>query len=693
MTRSSPENPLLKIDALPDFRRIGPEHAIPAVDGQLQLNRSLIDELAELDTGGDDARTLFARVVVPMERARQRLGRVWSPISHLNAVMNTKAMRESYNACLAKLTAYETELQQNETLCTLYKQILERDRDEGSTLARDQRRLVEDAVRDFRLSGVDLPTRDKERFSDLMRELTATQSRFEENVLDATNAFYHVVTDEAELDGLPDHVITRAAEQAASAGDPIGSAWRFVLDLPTYQAVVKHANSEVLRRLFYEAWSTRASDQGPHAGEWDNTPLMGQILRLRGEIASITGFDSYAGYSLATKMADSVDQVIDFLEELVARSLPAGRKEFQALVDFAGHSLEAWDVAWVVERVRHKLFDISDEMLRPYFPLARVVDGMFALVAKLFDIRIRRDDSVNCWHEDAQYYVLEDADGRARGGFYMDLFVRPDKRSGAWMDTCVVRAELDGMTELPVAYLVCNFTPPSGDQPAQLSHTEVLTLFHEFGHSLHHMLTRVAYPSHSGINGVPWDAVELPSQFLENFVWDREVIGMISGHVSTGEPLPEDLLDRLIASRTFNAGMAMLRQLEFALFDMRLHAQAPPSADQEAQQIAHTLTGVRNKVSVVPVPDFNRFPCSFSHIFAGGYAAGYYSYKWAEVLSADAFSAFEEEGVLNVPTGQRWLHNVLEVGGARDAMEAFVGFRGRPPTPDALLRHSGLTAS
>ncbi|MEM9384126.1 MAG: M3 family metallopeptidase [Pseudomonadota bacterium] len=688
MTTSPQANPLLQIDALPDFQRIEAEHAIPAVDHQLQRNRSLIAELETLNPTGDDARTLFARVVVPLERARQQLGRVWSPISHLNAVMNTSAMRAAYNACLAKLTAYETELQQNVALCTLYKEVLERDRAEGGVLASDQHRLVEDAVRDFHLSGVDLPAASKARFSDLMRDLTAAQSRFEENVLDATNTFFHVVTDERELDGLPAHAITRAAEQAAAASD--GPGWRFVLDLPTYQTIVKHANSEALRKLFYEAWSTRASDAGPHAGQWDNTPLMGKILRLRSEIASITGFDTFADYSLATKMADTVDQVIDFLEDLAARSLPAGRSEFRSLETHAGRTLEAWDVAWVAEQVRRQRFDISDEILRPYFPLERVVQGMFDLVGKLFDIRIRHDPRVRCWHEDARYYVLEDADGKARGGFYVDLFVRPDKRSGAWMDTCVVRAELEGHTELPVAYLVCNFTPPNGDQPAQLSHSEVLTLFHEFGHSLHHMMTRVAYPSHSGINGVPWDAVELPSQFLENFVWDREVIGMISGHVETGEPLTEELLDRLIASRTFNAGMAMLRQLEFALFDMRLHAQAAPNNGEEERSIGRTLSAVRDAVSVVPVPDFNRFPCSFSHIFAGGYAAGYYSYKWAEVLSADAYSAFEEEGVLNVPTGQRWLENVLEVGGTRDAMEAFVGFRGRPPTADALLRHSGL---
>ncbi|MEO0424108.1 MAG: M3 family metallopeptidase [Pseudomonadota bacterium] len=688
MTTSPQTNPLLQIDTLPDFQRIGAEHAIPAVDHQLQRNRSLIAELQATDATGDDASALFARVVVPLERARQELSRVWSPVSHLNAVMNTPAMREAYNACLAKLTAYETELQQNETLCTLYKEVLERDTAEGGVLGSDQKRLVADAVRDFRLSGVDLPAESKARFSDLMRDLTAAQSRFEENVLDATNAFYHVVTDKQELDGLPDHAITRAAAQAAAAGD--GPGWRFVLDLPTYQTIVKHANSEGLRKLFYEAWSTRASDQGPHANQWDNTPLMGKILRLRSEIASITGFDTFADYSLATKMADTVDQVIDFLEDLAARSLPAGRSEFRSLVGHAGQPLQAWDVAWVAEQVRRQRFDISDEMLRPYFPLEKVVQGMFDLVAKLFDIRIRHDQSVRCWHDDARYYVLEDADGKARGGFYVDLFVRPDKRSGAWMDTCVVRAELQGRTELPVAYLVCNFTPPNGDRPAQLSHNEVLTLFHEFGHSLHHMMTRVAYPSHSGINGVPWDAVELPSQFLENFVWDREVIGMISGHVDTGEPLTEALLDRLIASRTFNAGMAMLRQLEFALFDIRLHSLAPPAEGDEGRCIAHTLTAVREAVSVVPVPAFNRFPCSFSHIFAGGYAAGYYSYKWAEVLSADAYSAFEEEGVLNVPTGQRWLENVLEVGGTRDAMDAFVGFRGRPPTSDALLRHSGL---
>ncbi|MEO0972168.1 MAG: M3 family metallopeptidase [Pseudomonadota bacterium] len=692
MTASTQDNPLLQIESLPDFPRISPEHVTPALERQLEDNRALIEQLtaAEGADSDDDPAALFARVVIPLEQARQRLSRVWSPVSHLNAVMNSEALREAYNECLAKLTGYATELAQNEALCALYNKILARDEAVGGALDASQRRLIEEAVRDFRLSGVDLPAERKARFRELMRDLSAAQSTFEENVLDATNAFSYTTADRDELAGLPDHVIARAAEQAREAGDGTGSTWRFVLDFPTYQAVVTHADHAPLRKRFYEAWSTRASDQGPQAGEWDNTQLMGKILRLRAEVAALTGFAHYAEYSLATKMAESVDQVIDFLEDLAARSLPAGRREFEALEEFAGTKLEAWDVAWAAERVRQERFDISDEMLRPYFPLERVISGMFALVERLFGIRVRADDSISGWHPDSRFYLLETADGTARGGFYVDLFARRAKRGGAWMDECVVRAELEGRTELPVAYLVCNFTPASGDAPAQLSHNEVITLFHEFGHSLHHMLTRVGYPSLAGINGVPWDAVELPSQFLENFAWDPAVIEMISGHVQTGAPLPEELLDRLIASRTFGAGMAMLRQLEFALFDMRLHAGQAPKEHDEGRVIAETLAQVREAVSVVPVPEFNRFPCSFSHIFAGGYAAGYYSYKWAEVLSADAFSAFEEEGVLSTQTGQRWLQNVLEVGGTRDAMEAFVGFRGRAPSSDALLRHSGL---
>jgi oligopeptidase A len=682
-------NPLLDLDHLPAFDAIRPEHVEPAIDEQLAQNRALIATLTAMEPAPADAsaRQLFEQLVLPLERARQRLGRVWSPVTHLNAVMNNEPLREAYNACLSKLTGYATEVSQNEALCEAYKAILARDDEDGLDPA--QRKLLEDAVRDFRLAGVDLPAAAKARFAEVRNELSAAQSRFEENVLDATTAWSRHITDRAELDGLPEHMLARAAAEAAERGL---DGWVLTLDFPTYQAVVTHAESADLRRTLYEAWATRASDRGPHAGEWDNTGEMSRILSLRQEIASITGFANYAEYSLATKMAASVDEVIAFLEELADRSRPAGEAEMATLEAFAGRALEAWDVPWVAEQVRRRQFDISDEMLRPYFPLDRVVAGLFRLVETLFAVRVRRDEQVAGWHPDTRFYVIEDADGTARGGFYVDLFARARKRGGAWMDECVVRAELDERTELPVAYLVCNFTPASGGRPAQLSHAEVVTLFHEFGHSLHHMLTRVGYPSLAGINGVPWDAVELPSQFLENFAWTPEVIGMISGHVDTGEPLPDAMLRKLIDSRGFNAGMQMLRQLEFALFDMRLHAAGDGQAPNAAF-IMRTLDEVRQQVSVVPVPEFNRFACSFSHIFAGGYAAGYYSYKWAEVLSADAFSAFEEEGILSQQTGERWLRNVLEVGGTREAMDAFVAFRGRRPTVDALLRHNGLLST
>jgi oligopeptidase A len=680
-------NPLLALDDLPSFSAIRPEHVQPALEEQLARNRALVAQLADVDPDaeGATAQSLFEQVVAPLERARQRLERVWSPVSHLNAVVNSEALREVYNACLAQKTAYATEVEQNEALCEIYKAILARP--DADTLSDAQRKLLRDAVRDFRLAGVDLPAAAKSRFGELRNELSALRSRFEENVLDATNAWSRHVTDAALLAGLPKHLIDRAAAQAK---EKALDGWVLTLDFPTYRDVITHGESVELRRELYEAWSTLASDRGPHAGQWDNTPLMREILLRRRELARLAGFDNYAEYALSTRMAQSVDEVLGFLASLAERSRAAGEREFAALEEFAGRPLEAWDVAWVAERLRQQRFDINDDLLRPYFPLDRVVSGMFALIERLFGVRVRADDTVVGWHPDSRFYVVEDEDGSARGGFYVDLFARPRKRGGAWMDECVIRSELGGEVDLPVAYLICNFTPPAADQPALLSHAEVVTLFHEFGHSLHHMLTRVAYPSLSGINGVPWDAVELPSQFLENFTWSPAVIHMISGHVETGEPLPRAMLERLIASRSFNAGMQMLRQLELGLFDMRLHAATDALEDDAF--VMQTLEAVRRDVAVVPAPDFNRYPCSFGHIFAGGYAAGYYSYKWAEVLSADAFSAFEEEGILSRNTGRRWMRSVLEVGGTRDAMDAFVSFRGRRPTVDALLRQSGLIA-
>ncbi len=519
-----------------------------------------------------------------------------------------------------------------------------------------------------------------------MERLATVQAKFDENVLDATNAWSRHVSDEHEIDGLPANARQRARQAAAAAGQ---DGWLLSLDPPTYQAVMTHCANEALRREFYEAWVTRASDRGPHAGRWDNSPLMAEILALRHEAAQLVGFASFAEYSLATKMARDPAEVTGFLQRLAQVSRPAAEREFGELERFAGRELAAWDVAFWSERLKNERLQVSEEALRLYFPAPRVLAGLFAVISRLYAVRIVANPGVETYHPDVRYFEVLDRDGTPRGGFFLDLYARPKKRGGAWMDECVGRIQLGGSNALPVAYLVCNFAPPVGEQPSLLTHHDVLTLFHEFGHGFHHLLTRVNAPSVAGINGVPWDAVELPSQFMENFAWRDEVLPLISAHVETGEALPRAMLERLQASRTFQAGMQTVRQLEFALFDFRLHAEYVPG---RPPRIAETLAEVRETVAVVRPPEFNRFPHSFQHVFSGGYAAGYYSYKWAEVLSADAFGAFEERGVFDRATARRFLHSVLERGGSRDAMEAFVEFRGRKPEIEPLLRQMGLAA-
>jgi oligopeptidase A len=612
-----------------------------------------------------------------------RLARAWSPVSHLNGVMNSEELRAAYNACLPLLTAYHTELGQNEALCAAYQRLADH---AGATLAPEQRKVVENALRDFRLAGVSLPPERKQRFREVMERLATAQAKFDENVLDATQAWSRAVAEEAELAGLPAHVVQRAREAAVAEGR---DGWVLALDAPTYQAVLTHATNEPLRRDFYEAWVTRASDRGPHAGQWDNGPLMAEILALRHEAANLVGYSNFAEYSLATKMARDPAEVIDFLQRLARVSRPAAGREFEELERSAGRPLAAWDVAFHSERLRHDRLQVSEEALRPYFPLPRVLAGLFTVIHRLYGVRIVANAAVEVYHPDVRYFDVLDRDGTPRGGFFLDLYARPKKRGGAWMDECVGRIRLGGTSALPIAYLVCNFSPPMGERPSQLTHYEVLTLFHEFGHGLHHLLTRVDTPSVAGINGVPWDAVELPSQFMENFAWRDEVLPLISAHVETHEPLPHAMLERLQASRTFQAGMQTARQLEFALFDFRLHAEYRPD---HPPRIAETLAEVRAAVAVVRPPEFNRFPQSFQHVFSGGYAAGYYSYKWAEVLSADAFGAFEEQGVFDPATARRFLGSILERGGSRDAMEAFVEFRGRRPEIEPLLRQMGLAA-
>jgi oligopeptidase A len=668
-------NPLLQFDGLPAFGRIEPAHARPALEKILADNRARLAELTSQPT------PTFASLVAPVEELHHALSRVWSPIGHLNAVANSDAMREAYNPCVPLVTEYAAEMGQNEALCRGYAGVLER---EGAGLDPAQRKLLENALRDFRLAGVDLPPDKKSRYRDLMQRLAQLGTKFTENVLDAARAYARHVADPSELAGLPDSAIERAAAQAREANQ---SGWLFKLDQPTYTTILTSAQSEPLRRDIYEAWVTRASDLGPSAGRFDNGPIIEQILPLRHELARLVGFANYADYALATRMARNTRQVLAFLEDLAHKCMAPARREFANLEEFAGRKLAAWDVAFYGERLQEKLFKVSQEALRPYFPLPKVLSGLFSLTGRLYGITVRERQDVGVWHPSVRYYDLLDSNGNIVAGFYLDPYARPEKRSGAWMDECVVAKSLPTGTAIPVAQLVCNFGPPVGSAPSLLTHDEVTTLFHEFGHGLHHMLTRVAYPSISGINGVAWDAVELPSQFMENFVWRGEVLPLISAHVDSGEPLPEDVLRRLLGTRTFNAALDTLRQVEFATFDFELHANFDPSVGARVQE---TLADVRRRVAVVPAAPFNRMASSFAHIFAGGYAAGYYSYKWAEVLAADAFEAFEEAGVFDGETAARFRDSILARGGSVDAMDAFVQFRGREPEVRALLKQAGI---
>ncbi|MGH8267149.1 MAG: M3 family metallopeptidase [Steroidobacteraceae bacterium] len=669
------DNPLLGQDPLPRFVQIRPEHVEPAVRELLARNRARIGELAALP------RPTFATLIEPLEELQHGISRAWSPVSHLNAVLNCDALRNGYNACLPLLSAYHTDLAQSDPLFRAYRAIAEL---EGERLAPVQRRVIEHAVRDFRLAGVGLPAERKERFKTVMLELSQLQAKFEENVLDATNGWIWPVTDADELRGLNEMLIEQARRRAQERDAP---GWILTLDQPTYIAVVTDAESDRLRRAFYEAWTTRASDQGPNAGRWDNSSVMQDILSRRHEAARLLDFPNFAEYALATRMAHSAPEVLQFLHELSAAARAAALAEFAELEEFAGRRLAAWDVGFYAERLQRARFAVSQEELRPYFPLPRVLTGLFEVAERLFGVRIQERAGAPVWHADVRFFDIESAAGAPVGSFYLDAYARPNKRSGAWMDECIGRKRLASGAALPVAYLVCNFLPPGADRPALLTHDDVVTLFHEFGHGLHHLLTRVDYPSLAGINGVAWDAVELPSQFLENYAWHPEVLRHIGGHFESGAPLPRETQSRLIATRSFHAGLAMMRQLEFALFDFRMHAEYSPQRGGRVQEI---LREVRNEVAVVPVPEWNRFPNSFGHIFAGGYAAGYYSYKWAEVLAADAFAAFEESGVFDRPTAQRFLDAILSRGGSRDALEAFVEFRGRTPDVRLLLKQHGI---
>ena len=667
----------MELEALPAFGRIEAGHALPAMQTVLADNRARLQELTS------QRAPTFASLVVPVEELSYRLSRVWSPIGHLNAVANSAEMREAYNACVPLLTEYSSEVGQNGALQAAYAYVLEH---EAQSLEPAQRKVLENALRDFRLAGVDLPPEKKLRAREVQQQLAQLSTKFSENVLDAARAFSRCVTNSTELAGLPANVIDRAAADAREAKQ---AGWLFKLDQPTYVTIMASAEDEKLRRDIYEAWVTRASELGPSGGRFDNNAVIAQILPLRDELAKLLGFENFVDYALATRMAKSGKQVLGFLEDLARRCLPAAREEFSDLEEFAGRKLNAWDMAYYSERLQERRFKVSQEALRPYFPLPKVLSGLFALIQKLYGITVKERTDVGVWHPAVRYYDLLDKDEHVVAGFFLDPYSRSEKRNGAWMDECVVAKSLPSGNAIPVAQLVCNFTAPVGAAPAQLTHDEVITLFHEFGHGLHHMLTRVAYPSIAGINGVAWDAVELPSQFMENFVWRAEVLPLISAHVDSGESLPVDLLQRLVGTRTFNAALDTLRQIELASFDFELHANFDPAL---GPRVNETLAAVRRRVSVVPAAPFNRMAASFAHIFAGGYAAGYYSYKWAEVLAADAFEAFEEAGVFDSITATRFRESILARGGSIDAMDAFVRFRGRQPDVRPLLKQTGIAA-
>ncbi|TXS92152.1 oligopeptidase A [Parahaliea maris] len=675
-------NPLIEFHPLPPFSSIRVEHIEEAVGQLMERNKAAIETLLDGVTAPSWDNTLQ-----PIEDLEDDLERCWAPVSHLNGVMNSEALREAYNRCLPMLSEYSTWMGQNRPLYEAYQQVA--DSPEYAQLTTAQRKAIDNALRDFRLAGVALPPAQRLRYGEIRKRLSELGSKFSENVLDATRAWSREATAE-ELTGLPPTALASARQAAEQVGK---EGYLLTLDFPSVQPVLTYCDNAPLREEVYTANATRASDQGPGKGQWDNSNLITEILDLRLELAQLLGFDSYAALSLATKMAESPQQVIDFLQQLAARAHPQACKEWQELCDFARSehgvdALQAWDVAYYAEKLKQARYQVSQEEIRPYLPVDRVLGGLFELVQRLYQLEVVEVSDFDSYHPDVRLFELR-RDGSAVARFYLDLYARADKRGGAWMADCRVRRRRDGELQLPVAFLVCNFTAPVGDAPSLLTEQELTTLFHEFGHGLHHMLTEQEVAAVSGINGVAWDAVELPSQFLENWCYEPEALAFITGHHETGEPLPQALLDKMLAAKNFQSAMFMVRQLEFGLFDFRLHQQWSADSPLSVQGL---LDEVRSEVAVVIPPAFNRFQHSFSHIFAGGYAAGYYSYLWAEVLSADAYSRFEDEGIFNPQTGADFRDKILAMGGSIDAMDMFVDFRGREPDPEALLRHCGIAA-
>ncbi|MBM3341015.1 MAG: M3 family metallopeptidase [Betaproteobacteria bacterium] len=675
-------NPLLDFSGLPRFADINVEHVTPAVDTLLAECKAVIERVES-----DATPATWRDFIEPLENANERLSRAWGQVGHLNAVMNSPELREVYNGNLPKLTAYFTELGQNEKLFNKNKWL--RNSPEFATLTVAQQKIIDNELRDFRLGGAELPADKKARFKAISEELSKLSSQFSDNVLDATNAFAHFVDDEKGLSGLPDDV-KQAAREAAEKDSKAG--WKFTLHAPSYLPVMQYADDRQFRELMYRASATRASEFGD--ARLDNTPLIAQIVRLRKELAGLLDFANYAAYSLEPKMAETPKQVIDFLNELAARAKPYAERDLQELKDFARselgmNQLEAWDYAYVSEKLRVSRYAFSEQEVKQYLPETTVVPGMFKLIETLYGLTIAPAEAPT-WHPDVRFYAIRDKAGKLIGEFYLDLYARGTKRGGAWMDDAITRRRLASGVQVPVAYLNCNFSAPVGGQPALFTHDEVITLYHEFGHGLHHLLTEVDYLGVSGIHGVEWDAVELPSQFMENFCWEWDVLRPMTRHAQTGKPLPKTLFDKMLAAKNFQSGMQMVRQIEFSLFDLELHSSFDPNGTSTALDLIHD---VRRRVAVVFPPDYNRFANSFTHIFSGGYAAGYYSYKWAEVLSADAFSLFEEQGVLDPAVGQRFRSEILAMGGSRPAMDSFKAFRGREPEIDALLRHNGMVAA
>jgi oligopeptidase A len=675
-------NPLLDFSGLPRFSEIKSEHVTPAVDSLLQENRGLIaKQLA------DSSAPTWTDFVAPMEDANERLSRAWGQVSHLHSVMDSPELREVYNANLPKITQYYAELSQNQVLFEKFKQL--KAAPEFTQLNQAQKKIVENELRDFRLGGAELPDDKKQRFLEIQEEMASLSAKFEENLLDATNGFARYVEDRTALAGIPDDVLETAQEAAKKDNKP---GWKLTLHGPSYMPVMQYAENRSLREEMYRANVTRASELGKP--KLDNTAILDKIVRLRKEDALLLGFTSYAEVSLAAKMAETPKQVLDFLNELGVRAKPYAARDLAELREFARNELkqeklEAWDIPLASEKLRVARYAFSDQEVKQYFPETQVLPGMFKLVETLYGLSINAG-AAPVWHESVKFFDIRDRSGVLIGQFYLDLYARDIKRGGAWMDDAITRRKKNQGIQTPVAYLTCNFSGPVGGKPALFTHDEVITLFHEFGHGLHHLLTRIEDLGVSGINGVEWDAVELPSQFMENFCWEWDVIKHMAKHVDTGEILPRVLFDKMLAAKNFQSGMFTVRQIEFSLFDMHLHYDYDPAGGKTPLQL---LDEVRKRVAVVLPPAFNRFPNSFSHIFAGGYGAGYYSYKWAEVLSADAYSLFEENGVLNEEVGHRFWSEILGVGGSRSALESFVAFRGREPTIDALLRHNGMSGT